>query len=109
MYPGWTSLKRRPRTGERSKGLPACSGVYAGWTHEHVTDEQRRQRSIWGYIMILSSRYNTADIQNPAENTEMTETWPVCLKHLHSGFLRELFNCESEQLASSSSEGVADN
>lgn len=29
------------------KGPPVCSGVFAGWTHEHVTDEQRRQRTIW--------------------------------------------------------------
>lgn len=80
--------------GERSKGLPAGSGVCAGWTHEHVTDEQRRQRTIWGYIMVLSSRYNTADIQNPAENTEMTETWPVCLNYLPIDLLWEFFDHE---------------
>lgn len=44
--------------GVRSKGR---SGVYAGWTHEHDTDEQRRQRTIWGYIMVPSSRHNTVD------------------------------------------------
>lgn len=44
--------------GMRSKG---CSGVYAGWTHEHDTDEQRRQRTIWGYIMVPSSRHNAVD------------------------------------------------
>lgn len=27
-------------------------GFYAGWIREHVTDEQRRQRAIWGYIMV---------------------------------------------------------
>lgn len=50
--------------GREIKGPPACSGVYAGWTHEHVTDEQRRQRSIWGYITVLSSRHRTVDIEN---------------------------------------------
>lgn len=49
--------------GREIKGPSACSGVYAGWTHEHVTDEQRRQRSIWAYIMEPSSRHNTVDIQ----------------------------------------------
>lgn len=59
--------------GREIKGLAACSGVYAGWTHEHVTDEQRRQRTIWGYIMVLSSRRNTLDIHT-TENTEMVLT-----------------------------------
>lgn len=44
--------------GARSKGR---SGTYAGWTHEHDTDEQRRQRTIWGYIMVPNSRHNTVD------------------------------------------------
>ena len=60
--------------GREIKGPPACSGVYAGCTHEHVTDEQRRQRTIWGYIMVLSSRHNTVDIENTTEDTEVSET-----------------------------------
>lgn len=27
-------------------------GFYAGWMREHVTDEQRHQRVIWGYITV---------------------------------------------------------
>lgn len=74
MHPGWTSLRtltllRRPRKGERSKARRHAL-VYAGWTHEHVTDEERRQRTIWGYIMVLSSRHNAVDIENTTENTQ---------------------------------------
>ncbi len=93
--------------GREIKGPPACSGVYACWTHEHVTDEQRRQRTIWGYIMVLSSMHNTVDIEKTTENTEMTETWLTWVEHLPSGLLWDLFNCW-EQLISSS-EGVVDN
>lgn len=60
--------------GKEIKGPSARSAVYAGWTHEHVTDEQRRQRTIWGYIMVQSSRHNTVDIDNTMEKTEMSET-----------------------------------
>lgn len=27
-------------------------GFYAGWMREHVTDEQRHQRTVWGYITV---------------------------------------------------------
>eukprot|EP00064_Thunnus_orientalis_P009941 superscaffoldBa00001296_g9967 len=49
--------------GREIKGPPACSGVYTGWTHEHVTDEQRRQRTIWGYIMLCVYMYDTYYVQ----------------------------------------------
>lgn len=48
--------------GSRSKA--SClliSDVYAGWMHKNVTDEQRRQKSIWSYIMALTSVHNTVD------------------------------------------------
>lgn len=43
------------------KGMSACPGVHADRTHEHVTDEQRRQRTMWGYINEPSSMHNTAE------------------------------------------------
>ncbi|CAB1430614.1 unnamed protein product [Pleuronectes platessa] len=56
-HQGWTSTRRIDVTEEALEGReikepPAAGpGVCAGWTYEHVTDEQRRQRTIWGYIM----------------------------------------------------------
>lgn len=50
-----------PEDGREIKGSAVCSGLYAGWTHEHVTDEPRRQWTIWGYIMVLTSRHNAVD------------------------------------------------
>lgn len=43
------------------KSLPVIPDVYAGWMHKNATDEQRRQKSIWSYIMALTSAHNTVD------------------------------------------------
>lgn len=37
-----------------NRGQKGCGikGFYAGWMREHVTDEQRHQRAVWGYITV---------------------------------------------------------
>lgn len=48
--------------GSRSKASlisDMISDVYAGWMHKNLTDEQRRQKSIWSYIMALASAHAT--------------------------------------------------
>lgn len=52
---------KEAQKGREIKGWPA--GVHlCARRCEHVTDEQRRLRTIWGCITILSSRHNIMDV-----------------------------------------------
>lgn len=56
-----TLLKGSPLQRGEIKIPSVNPDVHSGWIHENDTDEQRRQNSIWSYIMTLTSVHNSAD------------------------------------------------
>lgn len=55
-----SNLLKGGAEGIQIKSLPVNPDVHSGWMHENDTDEQRRQNSIWSYIMTLTSVHNSA-------------------------------------------------
>lgn len=56
-----STLLKGGAEGIQIKSPSVTPDVHSGWMHENDTDEQRRQNSIWRFIMTLTSVHNSAD------------------------------------------------